>query len=63
MVELVTKLLEIHRISAKEQQPQITKYVLSHSQMGTVLFLDNWEHANQGLKKFTRKMPLKRQQN
>ena len=63
MVELVTKLLEIHRTSAKEQQSQITKYVLSHSQMGTVLLLDNWEHAKQGLKKFTIKMPLKHQQN
>lgn len=49
MVELVTKLLEIHRTSAKEQQPQITKYVMSHSQMGTVLFLENREYAKQGI--------------
>ena len=62
MVEFGTKLLEIHCTSAKEQQPQITNYVLSH-QTETVLFLDNWGHAKQGFRKFTRKTRLKCQQN
>jgi hypothetical protein len=62
MVEFKTKSLEIHCTSVKEQQPQITNYVLSH-QTGTVLFLDNWGHSKQGFRKFPRKTGLKCQQN